>query len=300
MSDALAYNSDNGQLSVLLVQANGSRTWRSIGAAPKSGMRPVGYADVDRDGQGDVLWRNAANGENQLWLMRGESFSAVALPTQSPRFNVKAFRDFNDDGAADAFFQDVVSGASEVWTLSAAGRTSVLTVDPAPSGSALAAIADVDGDLAPDLIWQDRETGALEGWLMNGATPAAVFSLPDAPAGGVCQGAGDLDGDGDDDLVWRVRKDGSRTIQAWFMDGMNAPARGVASQIKKKTHVRGVVDVTSDGRAEIVLVGKSGFRALSVDANGSQNTAGEMQWNAQPIALDEVPASKRWNFLVLE
>jgi hypothetical protein len=64
--------------------------------------------------------------------------------------------------------------------------------------------------------------------------------------------------------------------------------------------VRGVVDVTSDGRAEILLVTKRGFQALTVDPSGSQSTAGEMQWNAQTIDLDRVPRSKRWNFLVLE
>ena len=300
VTDALAFNDGTGEVSALLVRSDGTHSWESIGKAPKSGMLPVGYADVDLDGQGDVLWRNKASGENQLWLMRGTSYSIVSLPNQPSRFLVRAFRDFNGDGAADAFFHDAVSGANELWTLGSAGRTNAVAIDPAPSGSMLAAVADVNGDASPDLVWQDTHTRALEGWLMNGADPAAAFSLPDAPDGGTCLGGGDLDGDGVEDLVWRVQTKKSRQVEAWFMDGMNAPARGVAARITKKTFVRGVIDVTSDGRAEIVLIGKRGFRALTVDPNGSQNTAGEMQWNAQPIDLDTVPASKRWNFLVLE
>jgi hypothetical protein len=116
----------------------------------------------------------------------------------------------------------------------------------------------------------------------------------------VAEGSGDLDGDGDDDLVWRMRQGKVRTLNVWFMDGMNAPAQGVAGRIKKKTLVRGVVDVTSDGRAEIVVVAKKGFIATTVDRAGVQNASGGMDWSTHSVNLTQVPAPKRWSFLVLE
>jgi hypothetical protein len=161
-------------------------------------------------------------------------------------------------------------------------------------------VADLDGDGAPDLVWLARKGGAIEAWRMSGATPVAAFSLPNAPAKGAPAGSGDLDGDGDDDLVWRARHGKTRTLDVWFVDGMNAPAQGIAVAGGKKALVRGIVDVTSDGQAEIVLVTKQGFSAVSVDPTGSQNASGDMQWNTQTQSLSEVPASKRWNFLVLE
>jgi hypothetical protein len=69
---------------------------------------------------------------------------------------------------------------------------------------------------------------------------------------------------------------------------------------KKSPRVRGVTDVNGDGRADVVLVAKSGFTAYAVDSTGTQNTAGKTEWTTQPIDLDAVPASKRWYFLVLE
>jgi hypothetical protein len=300
MTDALVFNVTTGELSALLLRAGGTRTLQSIGLPSEAGMRPVGYADADGDGQGDLLWRNAATGKNELWLMNGTAYSVVALPDQPTRFSMKALRDFSGDGRADAFFHDPVSGDNEIWTLGAAGRSSVLAVDPAPSGTSLAAVADVDGDGAPDFVWQDAMTGALEGWRMSGAAPVAIFSLPNAPAGGSVQGSGDLDGDGDDDLVWRVLQGKSRTLNVWFMDGMNAPAQGIAGRIKKKTLVRGVVDVTNDGRADIIVVAKTGFIGTTVDPTGAQNAAGQMEWSTHSVNLTQVPAPKRWSFLVLE
>lgn len=300
MGDALAYDSKTGRVSALLVQANGSRTWQTLAATPPKGMKPAGFSDVDGDGQADVMWRNSMTGDNALWLLNGTNPTEVALPNEPTRFRVRAFRDFDGDGHADAFFHDASRGTSEVWTLGAGGRTNVLAVDPAPSGSLLATLADVDGDGSADLVWQDPKTGGLEGWLMDGVDPGAVFTLPDAPNGAACAGSGDLDGDGDDDLVWRATHDGKRTIDVWFMDGVNAPATGIAAHPGKKSFVRGVVDVTADGRAEIVQIGKSGFTALQVSATGAVDPAGDMEWTTQMTNLSEVPAAKRWNFLVLE
>jgi len=300
VTDSLAFDSTTGELSALLVQTGGTRAWQSIGMPTEAGMRPVGYADVNGDGQADLLWRNAVSGKNELWLMNGTTHSAVALPDQSTRFIVKALRDFSGDGLADAFFHDPSSGTSELWTLDAAGRSSVLAVDPAPMGSSLAAVADVDGDGTPDLVWHDAMTGVLEGWLMSGAVPVATFSLPNAPVSGALEGSGDLDGDGDDDLIWRARTGKKRTLNVWFMDGINAPTEGIAGRIKKKTLVRGVVDVTSDGRAEIIVAAKKGFIATTVDATGAQNSRGEMWWTTRSVTLTRVSAWKRWSFLVLE
>ncbi len=300
MSDALAFNAKTGEVSVLLLHSDGSRTWQSIGTPTSPGMRPVGYADVNADGQGDLLWRSSASGDNELWLMNGSNYTTVALPNKAASFRVAALRDFSGDGRADAMFYDPSAGASEVWTLNGAGRTGVSPVDAAPTGMMLAAVADVDGDGSPDLVWHDRSSDALEGWRMIGANPAAIFTLPNAPENGSVAGAGDVDGDGADDLVWYVATKGDRSVDVWFMDGMNAPVQGIALHVTKKSRLRGVTDVDGDGRADLVLARKSGFTAVSVDPTGTQNASGDTEWTTQPIDLDEVPASKRWYFLVLE
>ena len=300
-TDALAYDSSTGELSVLLVRSNGTRTWQVLGMPSNTGMRPAGYADVDGDGQADLLWRNAGLGTNELWLMNGTNYAVVALPSQTSSWGVAAFRDFSGDDRADLLFHAASTGASELWTLTGAGRSGVLPVDPAPAGMRLIAVADLDGDSAPDLVWHELASGALEAWQMNGAVPTAVFSLPNAPAGGSVAGVGDFDGDGQEDLAWLVSSKKKRSAHVWFMNGMLAPQQGVAVQLKKKSQLRGVVDVNSNGQDDLVLVSKKGlFTAYSVAPTGAPGANGEMQWNAQAIALPEVPNSKLWSFVVLE
>jgi hypothetical protein len=135
---------------------------------------------------------------------------------------------------------------------------------------------------------------------MQGANPVAVFSLPDAHAGATLAGAGDVDGDGDDDLVWSRKSGKKRRYDAWLVDGMNAPAQGIALIAGKKSKWRGLVDVNDDGRADLLVVTKRGFSATSLAGTGSTNAQDEFEWNVQTVDLDEVPASKRWHFLVLE
>ena len=295
LTDALAYHTGSGMLSVLLVNRDGTHTWQTIDSPSDPSMRPVGYADVDKDGQADLLWRSAGTGANEIWRMNGASFSVVTLPDQPARFRVAAFRDFSGDGRADALFHDAAAGTSELWTLNGAGQASVLAVDPAPAGMTLAAVADVDGNAAPDLVWQDRETAALEAWRMAGANPMTVFSLPDAPPGALVAGVGDLNGDGAEDLVWSSR----RLVHVWFMDGMQAPSEGIALS-GKKLRVHGVVDVNSDGRAEILIARKKGFLAYAVNEAHAPGAQGKMKWPTHAIALGAVSAAKSWFFLVLE
>ena len=300
VADALAFNSSTGELSVLLVRSNGTRVWQVIGTPSDSGMRPAGYADVDGDGQGDLLWRNAGLGTNELWLMNGTNYSVVALPSQASSWGVAAFRDFSGDGRADLLFHAASAGSSELWTLTGAGRSGVLAVDPAPASMRLAAVADLDGDGAPDLVGHDLASGALEAWQMNGAVPTAVFSLPNAPVAASIAGVGDFDADGQEDLAWLVSTKKKRSAHVWFMNGMQAPQQGVAVKLKKKSLLRGVVDVNSNGRDDLVFVGKQGFTAYSVAPTGTPDANGEMQWSAQAIPLPEVPSSKLWYFLVLQ
>lgn len=300
MTDALAYHSATGEVSALLLHADGTRTFQPIGSPSDSGMRPVGYADIDGDEQADLFWRNAMSGANEIWLMNGTSFTVLALPSHPASSALVALRDFTGDGRADALFANPASGASEIWELDGDGQAAVVALDAAPAGMVLAGAADVDGDASPDLIWHDTTSDAVEGWRMDGTDAVAVFSLPAAPNNASLTGVGDFDGDGMDDLAWYNRANGRRFVRVWFMNGMNAPAMGIARRFGKKLTVRGVIDADSDGRADLALRRKSGVTAYTVDSAGTMNDDGEMVWTTTAITLDEMPTSKRWYFLVLE
>ena len=296
VSDALAVDTNTGTLAALLLQTDGTRSWQVVGTPSRTSLRPVGYADVDGDGQADVLWRDSASGANEIWRLRGTNYSVMALPSQGSSWRVAAFRDFSGDGTADILFHSVSTGQSRLWTLSGAGRLAVLSLDPAPAGKALVAVADIDADGGPDLIWRANVTRALEAWVLSGIVPVASVALPTAPLGGSVAGVGDYDADGAEDLTWNVALNGVRSIHVWFMAGASAPKRGVALQLASQSWFRGVADLDSNGRDDLVLFGASGFQAFSVDpvvGSGSK-------WTTHALPLSATPNSVAWRFLILE
>jgi hypothetical protein len=296
LSDAIAVNTTNGSVNAVLLMSDGSRRWVTIGSPRDAAMRPAGFADVDGDGRADVLLRNAATGANELWLMRGLTYSVVPLPTQGARFRIVALRDFSGDGKADAFFHDFETGQSLLWTLGGSGRSSVLQVDPAPLGTKLAAIVDVDGDRAPDLVWQNTGTRTLDAWILSGVRPRAALSLGIAPLGGKVVGVGDLDANGCDDLVWSKPTSTGYALLVWFLAGANAPRAGIALKLTSTSVFRGVVDADSNGRDDLVVedTARVAFQVSPVLVSGSATF-----WQTSAIRLGSGP-SGTWQFVAVD
>jgi len=294
LADSLAVNPATGVLAASLLASNGTRQWVSIGTPANPAMRPVGYGDIDGDGRADVLWRNPATGANEIWRMRGLTYSVIALPTMATRFAVMALRDFTGDGKADALFHDELAGESWVWELGGSGLVRRLAVERAPTGTKLAAVGDVDGDRAADLVWQNATTRAVDAWLLSGIVPRAVVSLGYAAPGGRVEGVGDLDHDGKDDLVW-LRAAG--LVDVWFLAGASAPKVGLALILATGDILRGVVDWNSDGKDEVVIGRPGNLRAVGVSP---VRPAGlPTRWTVSTTALTGIPFSG-WQFLALE
>jgi hypothetical protein len=294
LADAIAVSPATGAVAASLLQSDGSRRWVAIGAPRDAGMRPVGLADADGDGRKDLLLRNAASGANELWLLRGLTYSVVALPIQGVRFRAVAFRDFSADGKADVLFHDTARGESIVWRLGANGFLGVLPVDPAPAGATLAAVADVDGDRAPDLLWQRSATRALDAWLLRGVEPRAVLALGILPVGSRIDGVGDLDANGTDDLVIHVETSTSIALHAWFLAGTSAPRKAIARHLLATSRLRGVVDVNSDGRDDLVIASSTALAAYGVTPVLAATSP--PRWTSNALALNNIPTGS-WQFL---
>jgi hypothetical protein len=296
-SDALAVNASTGSLSGVLLAADGTRRWVTIGTPRDSAMRPIGLSDVDGDGRADLLWRNNSSGANELWLLRGLTYSVVSLPAKATSYRGAAFRDFTGDARADVLWHDPATGASQIWVLAGNGYQLALSVDRAPTGTLLAAVADVNGDRAPDLVWQNKTTRALDAWLMRSGKAQAVTSLGVAAASSVVSGTGDVDANGTEDLVWVRTTSTGRAVDVWFLSPTSAPKTGVAFSLASGTRVRGLVDLDSDGKNDIVH-GSSyslyGRAVLPVRATGSTT-----YWQTRSISIGAF-SSANWQFLSLD
>ena len=149
------------------------------------------------------------------------------------------------------------------------------TVTVQQLGFNAAAVTDFDGDGLSDLMWQYRPTGQLAMWNMRGNFVASTQWLN---AQGVADpawriaGTGDINGDGFADLVWQNANDG--TISAWLIRGNQVIGASVLnySPVNPSWKIRGVADLSGDGKADIVWQHDAGWLAVWV-MNGYHATA---------------------------
>ena len=192
--------------------------------------------DFDTNGnrreRDDLVFRNAATGELQFWLMNGTSRTSVASLTgaQPPavEWQLTAAADFNQDGKADLLWRNAATQKLMVWTMNGTAYTGTITPSPdqAVDGNwGCVAALDVNKDGATDLLWYNSTTGKIVIWYMNGSVVRVTGKFAEPPNAGdnnwKVLAAGDysrvaapnLDSV---DLVWRNETSGKMVL--WYMD----------------------------------------------------------------------------------
>jgi hypothetical protein len=115
--------------------------------------------------------------------------------------------------------------------------------------------SDFNGDGSTDILWRHETSGHLYAWLLSGSvTTGASYLTPDRLAESRWQvrGLADLDGDGKTDILWQDQVSGD--LYVWFLDGTVA-RRGAfltPSRADPRWQIRGVSDLSGDGRPDIL------------------------------------------------
>jgi hypothetical protein len=222
---------------------------------PASNWLIAATADFDRDGDLDILRRNTATGENQIWQMNGSTRAATInlLTVTGNNYRIEGVADFDGDGKVDIFWRDYASGYNTVWKMDGMTLVQGIGVRGEASLSAkVEAIADFDGDGKVDLLWRDYATGYNTIWKMDGTNVVQGINLrgeanPNAKIAGVA----DFDGDGKVDLLWRDYSTGINTI--WKMDGMNLISGiGIRGEGNLNAEIEGVADFDGDGKVDVL------------------------------------------------
>jgi hypothetical protein len=175
-SDILWHNTGNGKVSLWLMDG----TTILPGTGPVHQLANLDWAvagtgDFDADGRCDILWRNAGDGRNSLWLMDGTTILPASGPVhQLTRLEwaVAGTGDFNADGRCDILWRNIDNGKNSLWLMD--GTVMLPETGPLPTVGkqswVVVGTRDFDGDGNADVLWRNTGNGKNSLWLMDGPT----------------------------------------------------------------------------------------------------------------------------------
>jgi Bacterial Ig-like domain/FG-GAP-like repeat len=238
--DILWRNKVNGELVAYLMDgASGTIRSQATLKNPTTGAtwpvdqswQVIGIGDVNGDGKGDIIWRNAAAEAVSIWVMNGTQVVGATPPvangvglTVGAGFNLVAVADLTGDGKADLLWQHS-SGVVISWVMDGANRAGAVTMSNQPTaGYKIEAVNDFNGDGKADLFWRNS-VGNVQMWLGTGQVDAyqvsGLSSTSNLPVSNVSlafqiAGTDDFNGDGKADIVWRHD---TGVLSLWSMNG---------------------------------------------------------------------------------
>ena len=225
-----------------------------------SGACPVRWRarrqpDFDGNGQADLLWRNAATGQNAVWLMNGPN-PPTMVPTTSVTdlaWKMVGLGDVDNDGKTNIVWRNSATGQNVLWFMNGATVTGYAFLPTLPDPAwQVVGVGDLDGDRQDDILWRNTATGQNVVWFMNGGTLASYAFLPSVtdPAWTLV-GLGDLNFDNRVDLVWRNTATGQNI--AWLMNGATVATYAWLPSVSDTAwQVAGSGDLNGDEMADLV------------------------------------------------
>ena len=218
----------------------------------------AGTGDFDGDGESDILWRNAATGENYIYFMNGTAIKpseGYIRTVADQNWQVAGIGDFDGDGKDDILWRNSVTGENYIYFMD--GRSIkptegyVRTV--ADTRWHIAGVGDFDGDGKADILWRNSSTGENYLYPMDGRTikPSEGFLRTVADQHWTIAGVGDFDGDGKADIVWRNSSTGENYL--YPMDGTTIrPGEGYFRTVADPNwYIAALGDYDGDGKSDI-------------------------------------------------
>lgn len=222
---------------------------------PDLAWRLAAVADVDGDGQRDLIWRHDALGLVRAWLMHGPTRMATLDLGIEPDtdWTIAGAGDFDRNGSDDLVWHHRVFGDVRVWLLdgSKPPMSRILGTEPDVDW-AVAGAGDVDADRHVDVLWRHRRSGSMRVWLMNDDVQAGSADLPtEADPSWNVSGVGDFNGDGQPDLLW---SNAAGETRASYMQGARPLARTTVlpAHSRRDWVVAAVGDLNGDGKADLL------------------------------------------------
>jgi len=203
----------------------------AIGASPF-----ISYSgDFNGDGKQDILWRNTATGEVDIWYMDGSTvLSMDRIDTINTDWVIAGVGDFTGSGISDILWENSVNGTFGIWLMNGNGYLGYAFPFQGAEWS-IAGIADLNHSGRVGILWRNIVSGDVVAW--NSIAPLH-FTGTHLGAVGMdwnLAGTSDLFGDGNPALIWRNLTTGEvavwRVINGAVVDQANLGTVAVNWQI---------------------------------------------------------------------
>jgi hypothetical protein len=258
----------------------------------EAGYGAVPFSDFDGNGKPDILWRNAATGDNYVWYMDGLTvLGGGNLPMVADQnWKVVGIADFNNDSKPDILWRNAATGDNYVWYMNGVtvqGGGNLPTV--ADQSWKVVGARDFNNDGKPDILWRNAATGDNYVWYMNGVTVQGGGNLPMvADQNWKIVGVADFNNNSKPDILWRNAATGENYV--WYLDGVTVQGGGnlptVADQSWK---IAGVADFNNNDKPDILwrnaATGENYIwylDGLTVLGGGSLPTVADQNWTIVP------------------
>ena len=231
LSGIFFQNAQSGQIALWSMSGQTVTGGRTVNFTPAANWNLVAEADMNADGQTDLLFQNSQSGQVAVWYMSGGGVIGSATFPQVPGANwqVVGAGDFNADGQVDLIFQNSQTHQAAVWLMNGTNLIGGGLVNATPAaGWSVVGVADLTGGGRRDVVFQNTASGQIAYWTLQGQKVAASGTLANIPGANYrVIGLTDLNGDNNPDLVFQNTQTGQ--IAVWYLNGVVFEGGGLAS-----------------------------------------------------------------------
>lgn len=266
-SDLVWFNNATGQAVTFLMNGTTIASATAIGAANGANVDLKAVADLNGDGQSDLIWQDTA-GNVIGFIMNGTSIaSAAVIANPGAAFKVVGTGDLNADGNVDIVVQDA-NGQAVGFLMNGTALQSAAAIGGANGTQwSVKGMGDLNGDGKSDLVWGST-AGEATVFLMNGTTiaSAAVIAGPQG-ANFSIKAVGGINDDFSADIIWQYS---NGQAGAWLMNGASiAGAGAIGGANGSQFEVKDLADINGDGRLDLIWENNSNGSAVGFLLNGT-------------------------------